>query len=135
MPSAAFQTEMARLQDSKPRTKVEYISPVSVTTDISAYYKSGAVFEQVKERAPDEIQAGDFDIILFNHDNYFSEYVATSLFYGGLYRRGKIKISQGFILPDGSEEYEVQAVGYIDQLVISNSESTVTLRCRDLIRY
>lgn len=134
MASAAFQTEMARLQDAKPRIKVEHISPLGVTTDITAYYVSGASFEQIKERAPDEISAGDFDIILNNHDDYFSEFVATSLFYNVTYHGGKIKISQGFILSDGSIEYETQAVGFIDELVANESESTVMLRCRDFIR-
>lgn len=134
MASAAFLTEMARLQESHPKTKVEYISVLGVTTDISTYYKDGARFEQIKERAPDEIQAGNFDLVCYNHDNKFSEYVSTSLFYGVQYHGAKIKVSQGFVLPDGTEEYVVQAVGYIDELVTDPEESTVTFRCRDLMR-
>lgn len=134
MTSAAFLTEMDRQQDPIPRTKVEFISTADVTTDITAYYINGANFEQIKERAPDEIQAGNFDIVLSNHDDYFSEFIATSLFYNAQYHGARIKVSQGFTLPDGTSEYEVQAVGYIDQLTTDPFISHVTLRCRDIIR-
>ncbi len=138
MATAAFLTEMARLQDSHPITKVEFVSVLGVTTDISSYYQSGAQFQQVKERAPDEIQAGNFDLVLFNHDNYFSEYDPASLIYNSQYHGAKIKLWQGFVLPDGTTEYAIQAVGFIDELVTtpdsSDSASTVTIRCRDRIR-
>lgn len=134
MPSTAFQTEMARLQDAHPVTKVEFISTTGVVTDISTYYASGASFDQIKERAPDEIQAGDFDIVLFNHDNYFSEYVSTSLIYNTQYHGARIRVSLGFVLPDGTSEYTVVAIGYVDQIITDGSTATVTFRCRDLIR-
>lgn len=134
MASAAFQTEMARKQDAHPITKVEYISVAAVTTDISAYYKDGARFQQTKERAPDQIQAGNFDLVCFNHDNYFSEYVATSLIYNAQYHGAALRISQGFVLPDGTTEYVTQMVGYIDELVIDPNDSIVTFRCRDIIK-
>lgn len=134
MTTAAFQAEAVRLQDSKPKIKIEFVSVAGVTTDISAYYNGGASFEQIKERAPDEIQAGDFDITLFNHDNYFSEYVSTSLIYNSQYHGAKIKVYAGFVLSDGTEEFLIQAVGLIDQITASPNESTVTFRCRDLIR-
>lgn len=138
MASSAFLTEMARLQDAHPITKVEFVSVLGVTTDISAYYQGGAQFQQIKERAPDEIQAGNFDLVLFNHDNKFSEYDPTSLIYNSQYHGAAIKVYQGFVLPDGTTEYAIQAVGYIDELVMTadseDNASTVTFRCRDRIR-
>lgn len=134
MASAAFQTEMVRLQDSTPKTKVEYISIDGVTTDISAYYIEGARFAQGKERAPDEMQAGDFDIVLNNATGYFSEFLPGSLFYTVKYHNARIRVSQGFILPDGTEEYEQQATAYIDELVADPDQSHITLRCRDKLR-
>lgn len=134
MTSAAFQTEMARGQDSHPKTKVEYIDLADVTTDISVYYIEGARFQQGKERAPDEMQAGDFDIVLNNATGYFSEFLPGSLFYTVKYHNARIRISQGFVLPDGTEEYEQQATAYIDELVADPDQSLVTLRCRDKLR-
>lgn len=131
MPSLAFLTEMTRKRGSNPKTKIEYISKSNVVTDISRYFLSGANLEQVKERAPDEIQAGQFDVVLANHDDYFSEYKAGGLFSSGDYHGGRIRISQGFILQDGTEEYLIQGVGYIDQLITDARQSRVTLRCRD----
>lgn len=134
MVSAAFQTEMARGQDSHPKTKVEYIAIDSTVTDISAYYIEGARFQQGKERAPDEMQAGDFDVVLNNAAGYFSEYLPGSLFYTVKYHNARIRISQGFVLPDGTEEYQQQATAYIDELVADPETSHITLRCRDKIR-
>lgn len=130
-PSLAFLQEMARKRGSNPKTKIEHISKSNTVTDISRYFLSGANLEQVKERAPDEIQAGQFDVILSNHDDYFSEYKTGGLFSSGDYHGDRIRISQGFILPDGTEEYLTQGVGYIDQLLTDSSVSRVTLRCRD----
>lgn len=130
----SFNQEMDRLQDAKPVMKVEYISPADVTTNISAYYLSGATVEQLKDRAPDEISAGNFDIVLSNQDDTFSEFVATSLLYNAQYIGARIKISEGFILPDGTEVYEPQMVGYIDELVVDGKTSYVTFRCRDLLK-
>lgn len=129
---------MARLLDAHPKTKVEFIDTLSNVTDISAYYQSGAQFQQVKERAPDEIQAGNFDIVCFNHDNKFSEYDPTSMLYGVQYHGARLRISQGFVLPDGTEEYVTQAVGYIDELAMgyeTSADSVVTFRCRDIIKF
>jgi len=133
MVSAAFQTEMDRKLDSHPVIKVEHISKTSVTTDISSYFLSGANLQSVKERAPDEIQAGSFDVVLANHDDKFSEYVATSLFYNTDYHGSKIRLSLGFVLPDGTTEYSTQGIGFIDQLLTDGVNSQVTLRCRDLM--
>lgn len=130
-PSAAFLQEMARKRGSNPKTKIEFVSKAGVTTNISRYYLLGANLEQVKERAPDEIQAGQFDIVLNNRDDYFSEYKIGGLFSDGNYHGGKIKIYQGFILPDGTEEYLIQGVGFIDQLITDPIVSRVTVRCRD----
>jgi len=130
-PSTAFIGEMERKRGSQPRTKIEFITKAGVTTDISPWFLLGANLEQVKERAPDEIQAGQFDIVLSNHDDKFSEYKATSLLYGVDYHGARIRILQGFILPDGTEEYLVQGVGFIDQLITDPKTSKVTLRCRD----
>lgn len=134
MASAAFQTEMARGQDSHPKTKVEYIAIDSTVTDITAYYIEGARFQQGKERAPDEMQAGDFDVVLNNADGYFSEFLPGALLYTVNYHNARIRISQGFVLPDGTEEYQQQATAYIDELVADPEISHITLRCRDKIR-
>lgn len=134
MASAAFLIEMARQQDAHPKTKIEFITVGGAVTDISAYYDSGANFQQQKDRAPDEIQAADFDIVLANHDNKFSEYDPTSLLYGIQYHGARIRVSEGFVLPDGTEEYQVKCVGFIDQIIADGSISRVTFRCRDLIR-
>src|SRR6267142_3735304 len=133
MVSAAFQTEMARKRGSTPRTKIEFIDKSNITTDISAYFVSGANLEQIRERAPDQIQAGQFDIVLRNDDDKFSEFVPTSLLYGVDYHGARIRISEGFVLPDGTEEFEPQGVGFIDQLLTDPQSSQVTLRCRDLL--
>jgi len=128
-----FLNEMARLRDSTPQIKVEHIAVDGTVTDISDYYESGGNFTREKERAPDEIQAGDFDITLINHDDYFSEYKAGSLFYGVQYHFSRIRISVGFMLPDGSTVLMDMCYGYIDELVAHSDESKVTLRCRDLM--
>ena len=130
-PSAAFIAEMERARGSRPLTKIEHISKAAVVTDISEYFLEGANLETVKERAPDEIQAGEFDVVLSNQDDKFSEYISGSLFFETDYHGSTIRISQGFVLPDGSTEYEVQGTGYIDQLITDRKESKVTLRCRD----
>lgn len=134
MTTAAFQTEMARLQDAHPKTKVEYIDLSGNATDISAYYIEGARFSQGKERAPDEMQAGDFDIVLNNADGSFSEFQPGALFYQAQYHNARIRVSQGFVLPDGTEEYEQQATAYIDALEADLDQARVTLRCRDKLR-
>lgn len=131
MVTTEFQTEMDRAQDSRPIIKVEFTDISANTTDISEYYLGGAAFEQIKERAIDEISAGSFDIILANHNNYFSEYDSDSLLYETQYHGAKLTISLGFVLPDGTTEYTTQATGIIDQLITDPNESVVTLRCRD----
>lgn len=125
---------MARQNDAHPKTKIEFITVGGTVTDISTYYQSGANVQQQKDRAPDEIQAADFDIVLTNHDNKFSEYDPTSLLYGIQYHGARIRVSEGFVLPNGTEEYQVKCVGYIDQIIADGSISEVTFRCRDLIR-
>ena len=130
-PSAAFIGEMEKKRNTRPKTKIEFVDKLANVTDITPWFISGANLEAVKERAPDEIQAGQFDIVLSNHDNKFSEYISTSLFYGMEYHGTAIKIYQGFLLPDGSTEFLIQGVGYIDQLLTDPSSSKVTLRCRD----
>jgi hypothetical protein len=133
MASVAFLAEMERKRGSNPRTKIEFIDKTNTVTDISRYFLSIASFEQVKERAPDEIQAGEFDVALSNVDDTFSEYKVGSLFYGLDYHGSRIRVSEGFLLPDGTEEYEVQGVGYIDILSTDPQESRVMLRCRDIL--
>lgn len=133
MASAAFETEMGKLQGTTPRTKVEFIDKSANVTDITAYYLSGANFEQVRQRAVAEIQAGQFDIICANQDDKFSEYKASSLLYNLDYHGAKIRLSQGFLLPDGTLEYVVQAVLFIDQFVSDPNSSQVTFRCRDIL--
>src|SRR4051812_38968621 len=133
MASPAFLSEMDKKRGITPRTKVEFISKAAATTDISDHYLEGANFEQVRERAPDEIQAGQMDIVCSNEDDLFSEYVVGSLLYGLDYHGAKIRISQGFLLPDGTLEYEPQGVVFIDELRTDPVESKVTFRCRDLL--
>jgi len=132
--SANFITEMNRKRDSRPLIKLEFIDKDSNVTDISAYYLSGANFEFSKERAPDVLQAGNFDVVVLNTDNKFSEFDTSSLLYNEDYILARIRISLGFILPDGSTEYETQAVGYIDQITTDPNEATATFRCRDIMR-
>lgn len=129
-----FASEMRKLHGTRPITKVEFVDVDGNVTDVSAYYLSGGTFEQVKERAPDEISAGDFDIVFANHDNFWSEYVGGS-FLNALdqYHGAQIRVYQGFIMPDGTEEYEIQSVGLIDELRADNG-SQVTVRCRDRVR-
>jgi len=133
MPSAEFQEEMERKLNSQPKSKIEFIDKSNVVHDITRYFKSGANLKSVRERAPDEIQAGQFDIVLINSDETWSEFKFGSLIYGGDYHGAKIRISQGFVLPDGTEEYHVQGVGYIDALTTDPVNSRVTFRCRDLL--
>ena len=129
-----FTAQMDQMLDIRPVIKVEFIDSSGNVTDISSYYSSGGTIEKRKERLPTEIQAGVFDVVLFNHDDYFSEYKSGSLFYGVSYHLSKIRISQGFVTSDGSAITEVQATGYIDELESNPSTSLVNLRCRDRIR-
>ena len=133
-PPVNVETEMARLQDSKPITKIEFIDTSDVVTDITAYYLEGAQVNKVKDRRAGEIQAGDFDLVVSNQDNKFSEYDTSSLIYNAQYHGARIRISEGFILSDGTTVYEDQCVGYIDQLVTDSDMAKVTFRCRDLIK-
>jgi hypothetical protein len=128
-----FENEIGKLRDTTPRVVVEHISMDGTVTDISRYYDSGGNISREKERAPDEIQAGDFDITLFNHDDKFSEYKVGSLFYGTQYHFSMIRISVGFLLENGLVVTEPQCLGYVDELVAHSDESKVTLRCRDLM--
>jgi len=128
-----FLNEMGKKRDSTPRVVVEHIDMTGVVTDISRYYESGGNITREKERAPDEIQAGDFDLTLFNHDDKFSEYKVGSLFYGAQYHFSRIRISAGFLLPNGSVVTMPMCLGYIDELNAHSDESKVTLRCRDLM--
>jgi hypothetical protein len=133
MPSSAFLSEMSRKRGSAPRTKIEFIDKLGNVTDISEYYLAGAQLSQVRERAPDEIQAGQLDIVLRNDDDTFSEFIDGSLFFELDYHGARIRISEGFLLPDGTTEYEIQGVVFIDELSAGDRASTVTLRCRDLL--
>jgi hypothetical protein len=133
MVSQAFLTEMDRPQGTTPRTKVEFIDKSLNVTDITAYYLSGANFEQVRQRAVAEIQAGQFDIVFSNQDDKFSEYKVGSLLYNLDYHGAHVRVSQGFLLPDGTLEYSVQCVLMIDQLTTDPLTSKTTFRCRDLL--
>lgn len=120
--------------DVVPVIKIEFVTVGGVATDVTDHYISGGNVERIKERAPDEIQAGDFDVEMKNHDDMFSEYKATSLFFGIQYHGARIRVWAGFELPDGHTELKLQQVGYIDELVAHDDDSNVTIRCRDLIR-
>lgn len=126
--------EIVKLQDVQTELKIEHIDHDGNYTDLTGYFSSGATIERIKERAPDEIQSGDFDVVLFNHDDFFSEYKAGSLFYQTEYHNTRIRIMLGVRLSDGSTAWTTQAVGYIDELQASDSDSTVVIRCRDIIR-
>lgn len=126
---------MDQPQGTTPRTKIEFVDKAANVTDITAYYLSGANFEQVRQRAVTEIQAGQFDIVLSNQDDKFSEYVATSLLYNLDYHGARIRVSEGFLLPDGTLEYALQCVLYIDELATDPSTSQVTFSCRDIIGF
>ena len=130
---ATFWSQLDQQLDTKPVVKIEFITREGVAYDITEYYISGANIERVKERAPDEIQAGDFDLVVTNYNDYFSEYKPGSLLYGIVYHGAKIRIWAGFELPDGRTELKIQQVGYIDELH-SSEGSEVTFRCRDVIR-
>jgi hypothetical protein len=121
MVSPAFLVAMDQPQGTTPRTKIEFVDKAANVTDITAYYLSGANFEQVRQRAVTEIQAGQFDIVLSNQDDKFSEYVATSLLYNLDYHGARIRVSEGFLLPDGTLEYALQCVLYIDELATDPS--------------
>lgn len=133
MVSSAFEAEMARKRGSSPRPKIEFVDKLGNTTDLSDSYLSGGQLQQIRERAPDEIQAGQFDIVFDNADDRFSEYLATSMLFELDYHGAKIVISEGFLLPDGTEEYEPQGVGFIDQIIADGRLSIATFRCRDLL--
>ncbi len=133
MASPAFLTEMDRLQGTVPRTKIEFKDKAGNVTDITGHYLSGANFEQVRQRAVAEIQAGQFDIVFSNYDDTFSEYKVSSMLYGLDYHGAAIRVSQGFLLPDGTLEYDLQCVLFIDQLTTDPQTSQITFRCRDII--
>lgn len=132
--SDSFWAKLDQKQDTVPLVKVEYIATDGTIYDLSRYYDSGAVVDRIKERAPAEIQAGDFDVTLFNHDDYFSEFVPSSLLYNATYHGSQIRVSLGFLLDDGSTYYVPQMTGLIDALITSDVESKVTFRCRDLVQ-
>lgn len=130
----SFWSELDKKLDTKPRVKIEFVTVAGVATDITSYFSSGASVARMKDRAPDEIQAGDFDVVLFNHDNYFSEYKAGGLLYGIRYHGAKIRVWLGFELSDGTVTYQLQQIGLIDELVTDSEASLVTFRCRDVIQ-
>jgi len=125
--------ELSRKLDSCPVLKIEHVSLDGTVTDITKYYDTGGSITREKERAPDEIQAGDFDLTLFNHDDKFSEFKPASMFYGTQYHLSQIKISVAFKSPSGMTEYYPICTGYIDELNAHKDESKVTLRCRDIM--
>lgn len=133
MVSPAFITEMDRLQGTTPRTKIEFIDKAGNVTDVTPYYVSGANFEQVRQRAVAELQAGQFDVLFSNQDDTFSEYKPASMLYNLDYHGAAIRLSQGFLLPDGTLEYVVQCKLYIDQLDTDPTASQITFRCRDIL--
>lgn len=133
MVSPAFLSEMDRLQGTVPSTKIEFVDKSGNVTDITDHYLSGANFEQVRQRGVAEIQAGQFDIVFSNDDDLFSEYKITSMLYALDYHGAAIQVSQGFLLPDGTLEYILQCVVFIDQLTTDPEVSQTTFRCRDII--
>ena len=135
MVSPAFLAAMDQQQGSTPRSKFEFIDKSNNVTDISDHYLSGANFEQVRQRAVAEIQAGQFDVIFTNHDDKFSEYVNTSLLYNLDYHGARIRVSAGFLLPDGTLEYAPQCTLFIDALKTDPQQSTVTFSCRDVLGF
>jgi hypothetical protein len=135
MPSPAFLLEMQKLQGVTPRTQLIFIDKSNNQTDISDHYVSGANFEQVRQGAYTEIQAGQATIVCSNHDDLFSEFKIGSLLYNLDYIGAKIKVSQGFLLPDGTLEYVPQATLFIDELQTDPNVSEVTFSCRDILGF
>lgn len=133
-PPVSFLSEIRRMRDATPLIKVEFIEIDGTVHDVSEYYLEGANFEQVRERAPDEIQAGNFDLVLSNRDDTFSEFVSGSLLEGIQYHGAKLRVSVGFRLPTGIEVFEPQMTGIIDQLRTTN-DSRAIFRCRDRLKF
>jgi len=80
----------------KPQDKVEIELTAGVWTDVTEYYEGGATFDQEKERAPDQISAGDTRYTFDNSEDTFTPTDAGSIFYGVLYQGKKIRFSVGF---------------------------------------
>lgn len=135
MVSPAFLKEMDRQQGITPRTKVEFIDKAANVTDVTDHYLSGANFEQVRQRAVGEIQAGSASIVFTNTDDLFSEYKIGSLLYNLDYHGAQIAVSQGFLLPDGTLEYTPQFTLFIDELMTDPLLSEVTFSCRDILGF
>ncbi len=131
-PSAAYLVEMARLRGAHVIPKIEMVLD-DITVDITAYYISGGEFDQEKERDVDEISSGDINFTFSNHNDYFSEYDASSLFYGKTYHNRKIKYSLGIRLPSGVIEYYSQFSATIQNIEIQQESNQVSIYCRDCI--
>lgn len=135
MASAEFLALMEQKRDAAVAFNVEIIDLDDNVFDVTAYWQSGGNMQRARERAPDELEAGSFDIVLMNTDDAFSENVPGSIFYQEEYTGWTVRIAQGFVLADGTLEIVDQCVGLIDDLEADPSTSTVTLRCRDLMRF
>ncbi len=134
MPSSEFLALMDRKLDAPAAFLVEILDASDVATDVTRYYRSGGGISQSRNRYPDQIEVGSFDIVFANTDDTFSEYKAASLFFGQDYhQKWRVRISQGYRLAAGSIEYLAQSTAIIDELVAGDSDSIVTIRCRDKI--
>lgn len=132
MPSTDFLALMDKKQDAPIAFLVELVAPDGTSYDVTEFYLSGGEMSQTKQRAPDEIEAGTFDVVFDNSTNFFCEFDTASIFYGVQYQGSwMVRVSQGFVLPDGSTEYAPQGVGIIDDLISSDATSQVTIRCSD----
>ncbi len=132
-PRGSFLEEMQRLRDAIPLVKIEWLDPSGNANDVSRYYVSGGNVSRLKDRALDEVQAGDFDVTFWNTDGTFSEFISTSLLFGVAYHGTRLRVWLGFRLSDGTVDYRLMQTGYVDQLLASDAEDQVTFRCRDLV--
>lgn len=101
------------------------------TVDITAYYEGGALIEQVKESAPDQITSGDMRLTFINSADTFTEMSPTSELYQRAYHNRKVQFYSGFELPDGSSEFILQATMDITEMEFISDDSRVILTLQD----
>ena len=101
--------------------------------DLSSLYQGGALIEQNKENAPDQITSGDMVLTFGNTDDTFTELLSTSSLYGKVYHNKTIVFNAGFQLPDGSIYYTIQATMLVVGIESVSDDSHVDIICRDKI--
>jgi len=129
-------TEMDLKVGARPIIKVQ-ITTSGGTTDISAYLKNMGSFDIEKSRLGEQalVAAGDMMFVLSNHDDKFTERVATSVFYSTDYIGYAIDIDYGFRKDDGTTEYVDQAVFKVMEIYLSSDSSECYIIGRDNIEH